>query len=208
MRRLEQVSLFWQEKSATVDSMTGIPDSAQLLAPLELQELLSHLPDLHGKRVLELASGIGRFTRHFSSQALHLTSVDLTLKFVEKNRADHSDCPNVTWECSDVMDLKFAEGSFDFIFFNWLMMYLTDSETKTLIRRMQQWLKPGGELFFRESCRLKRTMCHRKVGCYRPAFWYDNLLNGHFEILKTGHLNTWISLYGNPFQEFWHVRNF
>lgn len=42
--------------------------------------------------------------------------------------------------------------SIDFIFSNWLLMYLSDKELKVLIEKMLGWLRPGGFLFFRESC--------------------------------------------------------
>lgn len=42
--------------------------------------------------------------------------------------------------------------SIDFIFSNWLLMYLSDAELKSTIERMLGWLRPGGFLFFRESC--------------------------------------------------------
>lgn len=42
--------------------------------------------------------------------------------------------------------------SIDFIFSNWLLMYLSDEELKCLIEKMLGWLQPGGFLFFRESC--------------------------------------------------------
>lgn len=42
--------------------------------------------------------------------------------------------------------------SFDFIFSNWLLMYLSDEELKSIVEKMLSWLRPGGFLFFRESC--------------------------------------------------------
>lgn len=42
--------------------------------------------------------------------------------------------------------------SIDFIFSNWLLMYLSDDEIKTFITKSLSWLRPGGFLFFRESC--------------------------------------------------------
>lgn len=42
--------------------------------------------------------------------------------------------------------------SIDFIFSNWLMMYLSDEELKSFIEKILGWLRPGGFLFFRESC--------------------------------------------------------
>ena len=42
--------------------------------------------------------------------------------------------------------------SFDFIFSNWLLMYLSDEELNTFTEKLLGWLRPGGFLFFRESC--------------------------------------------------------
>lgn len=42
--------------------------------------------------------------------------------------------------------------SLDFIFSNWLLMYLDEPEVIELFRKMLMWLRPGGKLFFRESC--------------------------------------------------------
>ena len=43
-------------------------------------------------------------------------------------------------------------GSYDVVFSNWLLMYLSDGEVASLARRALRWLAPGGALFFRESC--------------------------------------------------------
>lgn len=42
--------------------------------------------------------------------------------------------------------------SIDFVFSNWLLMYLSDDEVKCFIQKILGWLRPGGFLFFRESC--------------------------------------------------------
>lgn len=88
---------------------------------------------------------------------------------------------NVKFMCADVTspDLKIEDGSVDLIFSNWLLMYLSDKEVKSLshylflflycrreeslndldgmqvellAERMLGWVKPGGYIFFRESC--------------------------------------------------------
>ncbi|KAA0709759.1 hypothetical protein E1301_Tti018026 [Triplophysa tibetana] len=41
---------------------------------------------------------------------------------------------------------------FDLVFSNWLLMYLSDHELRSLAEKMLGWLRPGGHLFFRESC--------------------------------------------------------
>jgi phosphoethanolamine N-methyltransferase len=49
----------------------------------------------------------------------------------ERNGAKYS---NITFICADVTTLDFPEGTFDFVFSNWLMMYLTDEEVQSLHR--------------------------------------------------------------------------
>lgn len=61
---------------------------------------------------------------------------------------------NIDFKCADVTspDLNIAAGSADLVFSNWLLMYLSDEEVKGLASRVMEWLRPGGYIFFRESC--------------------------------------------------------
>ena len=42
--------------------------------------------------------------------------------------------------------------SVDFVFTNWLLMYLNDDECVLFLRNVFQWLRPNGYLHVRESC--------------------------------------------------------
>lgn len=203
MRRDSQTQ-YWHQQQACIQSM--FCRNNDRLHCEEKQELLDLLPDLRGKKILDLASGIGRFTREFSSKAQHVTSVDFTPHFVEKNRKDHRDCLNVKYICSDVRDLQINDGAFDFVFFNWLCMYLEDNEVAELMKKIHRWLKPKGELFFRESCALVCTKSGTPgyVAHYRTQKEYDRFLKERFSIIQDGQLNTYIYLFGDPFQSFWY----
>ncbi|KAK6297968.1 hypothetical protein J4Q44_G00310230 [Coregonus suidteri] len=144
---------FWKEHSrqATVEEMM-LDSHAQELTQHELPEILSLLPSLPGQRLLELGAGIGRYTSHLLTQASHVTAVDFMESFVEKNRQDNSHHGNASFLQADVTKLDFPKNSFDIIFSNWLLMYLSDEELRSLTERMLGWLRPGGYLFFRESC--------------------------------------------------------
>jgi phosphoethanolamine N-methyltransferase len=152
--------------------------SAPYLDIHEKSEIISYLPDLKGKKVLDLGAGIGRFTRHFASHAHHVISTDLMPHFIEKNQQNHADFSNVKYICSDVMNLEFEEASFDFVFLHWLLMYLEDHQMKLLIERIHRWLKPQGELFFRESCAVKRikNTTDGYYANYRTLAEYDELV--------------------------------
>ncbi|XP_052010897.1 uncharacterized protein LOC127663378 isoform X2 [Xyrauchen texanus] len=144
---------FWKEHSkfATVEEMM-LDSNAQELTQHELPEILSMLPCLAGIDMLELGAGIGRYTRHLIGKARHVTAVDFMEKFVEKNRQDNSHRGNAEFIQADVTKLEFPKHSFDLIFSNWLLMYLSDQELRSLAEKMLGWLRPGGYLFFRESC--------------------------------------------------------
>uniref|UniRef100_A0A8K9XBN2 phosphoethanolamine N-methyltransferase n=1 Tax=Oncorhynchus mykiss TaxID=8022 RepID=A0A8K9XBN2_ONCMY len=170
---------FWKEHShqATVEEMM-LDSHAQELTQQELPEILSLLPSLSGQRVLELGAGIGRYTSHLLTQASHVTAVDFMESFVEKNRQDNSHHGNASFLQADVTKLDFPKNSFDIIFSNWLLMYLSDEELRSLTERMLGWLRLGGYLFFRESCNhqsgdYKRTF---NPTHYRSSAHYSHLV--------------------------------
>ncbi|XP_060771121.1 phosphoethanolamine methyltransferase isoform X1 [Neoarius graeffei] len=144
---------FWKEHSqhATVEEMM-LDSNAQQLTKHELPEILEMLPSLDGIDVLELGAGIGRYTSHLIGKARHVTAVDFMENFVEKNKEENSHLGNAKFIQADVTKLEFPEKSFDLIFSNWLLMYLSDEELCSLAEKMLSWLRSGGYLFFRESC--------------------------------------------------------
>ena len=82
-------------------------------------------------QVLELGAGIGRFTGELAKSASHLVAVEFMETFIKENEAINGAIfQNIEFKCADVTTIDFPEGSFDFIFSNWLMMYLTDAEVQ------------------------------------------------------------------------------
>jgi phosphoethanolamine N-methyltransferase len=166
---------YWEQYEPSIESMM-LSQDANELDRMEKDEILSYLPPIKGRSILELGSGIGyvkqpkfaihshfknkcvvllfrRFTEHLAENAKHLTTVDFMADYVEKNRQRHGHHAHVDFLRADVTELQFpAEKKFDVIFSNWLLMYLSDEEIKVLTRNMLSWLKDGGYLFIRESC--------------------------------------------------------
>ncbi|KAJ7975230.1 Phosphoethanolamine N-methyltransferase [Quillaja saponaria] len=120
----------------------------------ERPEVLSLLPPYERKSVLELGAGIGRFTGELAQKAGQVVALDFIESAVKKNESINGHYKNVKFMCADVTspELQFSEGSFDLIFSNWLLIYLSDKEVESLAERMVKWLKVGGHIFFRESC--------------------------------------------------------
>nr|ABG57185.1 phosphoethanolamine N-methyltransferase [Salicornia europaea] len=146
---------YWVEHTTdlTVESMM-LDSQASDLDKEERPEILSLLPNLEGKCVLELGAGIGRFTGELAEKAGQVIALDFIDKAIKKNEYIDGHYKNVKFMCADVTSptLNFPPNSLDVIFSNWLLMYLSDEEVEHLVERMLKWLKPGGNIFFRESC--------------------------------------------------------
>lgn len=148
------MSSYWSEhsKQLSIEEMM-LDEDATKLTKIEHPEVLSLLPSLEGKQVLELGAGIGRFTGDIAKTAKHVHAVDFMEAFIQKNKETNgSKYANTSFECADVMKLDMPLHSFDLIFSNWLLMYLSDEEIQVLMKKMLSWLSVGGYLFFRESC--------------------------------------------------------
>ncbi|CAI5730069.1 unnamed protein product [Hyaloperonospora brassicae] len=149
----DQMKSYWTEHSATTDVETMMLDSnAKLLHELERPEIMAHAPCMDQQDVLELAAGIGRFTALIGPRAQRVTAVEFIDDFHKANVAANGHLANVTFVCQDVVTLEYPPQSFDVIFSNWLFMYLSDAEVQAFAAKAVQWLRPGGQLFFRESC--------------------------------------------------------
>ncbi|EPS69227.1 hypothetical protein M569_05544 [Genlisea aurea] len=96
----------------------------------ERPEVLSLVPPYDGKSILELGAGVGRFTAEFAKTAAQIVAVELIESAAEKNEITNGHHKNAKFICADVRspDLSFPDGSFDLIFSNWLLLYLSENE--------------------------------------------------------------------------------
>ncbi|CAN7947124.1 unnamed protein product, partial [Ixodes pacificus] len=142
---------YWEHFNPSLESMMLDP-RAQMLNREENAEILSHLPDVSGKTLVELGAGIGRFTDKLAARCGHVTAVDFMESYVEQNRKRNGHLDNVSFLHGDVMTLERPQQGVDVVFSNWLYMYLDDAECLTLFEKIFGWLREGGHLFLRESC--------------------------------------------------------
>ncbi|KAH9503430.1 Phosphoethanolamine N-methyltransferase 3 [Bulinus truncatus] len=162
---------YWKEhsKEGSVNEMM-LDTSAEELTKEEQPEILSYLPDFRGKTVIELGAGIGRFTAELAKKAERVVAVDFMEDFVEKNRKANRHMGNIEFVVADVTKMERPPESVDFIFSNWLLMYLEEREVQDLFCKLLSWLKPEGYLFFRESC---RHQSGDKVRGVNPTFYRE-----------------------------------
>ncbi|GMH44018.1 hypothetical protein BSKO_11952 [Bryopsis sp. KO-2023] len=152
VERTAQVA-YWEEhtQQATMEAMM-LDSKASEIDKLERPEVLGLLGDITGRRVLELGAGIGRFTSDLAKSATKVAAYDFMESLTEQNKKTNGDLPNVEIQKGDVTKLELEESSFDVIFSNWLLMYLSDEEVESLALRALTWLSDTGMVFFRESC--------------------------------------------------------
>jgi len=162
------------------DSNMMLMNDASAINYVEQREIFSKLPSLYGKDVIELGAGIGRFTEYLAKKAKSVVAVDFMEASIKVNESRNKKLGNCEFVCADVCKLEYKERRFDVVFSNWLMMYLTDDEVEVLAKKMFTWCKPGGTVFFRESCAggpsgdKKRSFNPTK---YRPNEHYTKLFS-------------------------------
>ncbi|XP_047441495.1 phosphoethanolamine methyltransferase isoform X2 [Mugil cephalus] len=212
------MTAFWKDhsKDATVEEMM-LDSRARELTQHELPEILSMLPSLAGCKVLELGAGIGRYTSHLLTKAAHVTAVDFMESFVEKNRKDNGHHSNAAFIQADVTKLEMPPNSVDFIFSNWLLMYLSDAELTSFMEKALNWLPLGGFLFFRESCNHRSGDSKRDFNptCYRTEKQYNDLVSSvqvkgpeegqtfGFDVVLKKRVRTYVAMKNNPNQICW-----
>ncbi|XP_023633163.1 phosphomethylethanolamine N-methyltransferase isoform X2 [Capsella rubella] len=161
-------------------------------------EVLSLIPPYEGKSVLELGAGIDRFIGEVAQKAGEVIALDFIESAIQKNESVNGHYKNVKFMCADVTspDLKIADGSVELIFSNWLLMYLSDKEVELMAERMLGWVKPGGYIFFRESCFHQSGDSKRKSSPthYREPRFYTKFnsssKNARHVRLLANHLNS------------------
>ena len=212
------MSDYWVGEPPTASSM--IQNESETLQLEERREILSQIPDLSGENVLELGAGIGRFTSHFATTAKTVIAVDFAEQFIDENRRINSELENITYHLANVMDLNFADQSFDFVFMNWLLMYLDDTQIARLQQSILRWTRPGERVFLRESCVTESSdeTAHLNTAAYwgnnpapyqasyRPKDEYMRLFTNGFSLLHTDNVKIYEQRFDNPLQYYWLFR--
>ncbi|PRP85502.1 hypothetical protein PROFUN_06871 [Planoprotostelium fungivorum] len=187
----------------------------------ERDEILSvlgiHFPDRNSSRkdapsfwhrplsewdVIDLGAGIGRYTPAFATLCASIHSVDFVQEFIDKNQQVNGALyPDKTsFTCSDAFLIENNDESLDLVFSNWLLLYMSDEQVPILVEKWFQWLRPGGLLFFRESC-------HTSIGGndatgdsparYRNPEFYHDLFSKRFHLIKEGNVKLYERIYSS-----------
>ncbi|PAA55922.1 hypothetical protein BOX15_Mlig004058g1 [Macrostomum lignano] len=211
----KSMASYWQDHGQATVEMMMLDENAATIAEREALEVLGMLPNIEGMSVVELGAGIGRFTQYLAPKVAHLEAYDFMQNFIDKNRELNGHHGNVEFGVADVTKLNLSQNRFDFIFSNWLFMYLDDSEVAGVFRKVLDWLRPDGYFFFRESCFHKSGSVARTDNPtrYRTPQQYNELLleaaagkGCKFSLLYARPSRTYISYKQNRNQMCWLVQ--
>ena len=131
---------------------------------VEKPTMLALLPDLHGKKLLDLGCGCGEHLRLYLQQgAAAVTGLDLSVNMLAQARHDLLQCGADTTVCSlyhlpmeNLADLP--EDGFDVITSSFAFHYVQDFPA--LLASIADKLAPGGTLLFSQEHPI--TTCHKE----------------------------------------------
>jgi SAM-dependent methyltransferase len=126
---------------------SGLPRSvAGLEGAPEWPALQALLPDLEGRRVLDLGCGFGWFCRWAREQgAAQILGIDVSEKMLARAKADTAD-PAITYARADMERLELEPSSFDLVYCSLALHYIKDLDG--LMSVVHRALVPGGSLVF------------------------------------------------------------
>jgi 2-polyprenyl-3-methyl-5-hydroxy-6-metoxy-1,4-benzoquinol methylase len=109
---------------------------------MEHADLLALLPDVTGRRVLDLGCGAGQLAHHLATAgAADVTGIDVSQQMLALAQAQWAH-PRVTYERMLVESAVFAPASFDLVVSSLVLHYVDDYAG--LVSRVAGWLSSGG----------------------------------------------------------------
>jgi SAM-dependent methyltransferase len=113
---------------------------------MEHADLLALLPEVDGRRVLDLGCGAGQLAHHLArSGAAEVVGVDVSERMLALARAQWAH-PRVTYCRAAIEDVTFAPARFELVVSSLVLHYVEDYSG--LVLRIAEWLMPGGVLVY------------------------------------------------------------
>ena len=127
----------WERNAADYDAI-DFPATRQAIAPL-----LDSVGELHGRRVLELASGTGHLAEHAVARGATVVGVDVAANMVA---LAGQRVPDATFQEGDAEALPFENEHFDVVLCGFGLLHFT--QPAQALREAARVLKPGGTCAF------------------------------------------------------------
>lgn len=112
----------------------------------------AEIPDLKGKRVLDLGCGTGVLSSYCVEKGCtSVDSVDISSKMIQRaeERNPHT---KINYICTPIEEFEGRDNAYDVIVSSLAIHYIADYET--LMKGLADWLKEDGKLIFPSNTRL------------------------------------------------------
>lgn len=135
------------DQPAFFEGYSNLPRSLYGLAgAAEWGSVRAMLPDLAGKRIVDLGCGFGWFARHAAGEgAQSVLGLDLSQNMIARARAETTS-PVVRYEIADLDRLDLPAQAFDLAYSSLAFHYTADFER--LVRTIHAALVPGSDFVF------------------------------------------------------------
>lgn len=135
------------DNQAFFDAYAQLPRSQfGLEAAPEWTSIQAMLPELSGKRVIDLGCGYGWFCRSAREEgAAEVLGIDLSEKMLERAR-ELTDDSSISYQRGDLEQLGLSSQAFDLVYSQLTLHYLPD--LAPLLTAIYQALQPGGWFVF------------------------------------------------------------
>ncbi|MDB5231928.1 MAG: methyltransferase protein [Chitinophagaceae bacterium] len=137
------------EKTVFKFSAEGVINYDTYLGPFLFEpyaeNMASRIDPSKANRVLEVAAGTGRVTRHLRNRLradAELIATDISPDMLELAKQKHGEA-NIIFQVADAQSLPFADNSFDYVVCQYGMMFLPDKQKG--FNEAFRVLKPGGQ---------------------------------------------------------------
>ena len=157
----EKVKSFWEKRSnrynelasESIVNLEQNPENLKIKIRDETNKIFSWLPELQGKSILDLGSGIGQWTFRFVERgADKITAVEYIPELVNigKQEAEQNGYDNVEFIVFPAEDF-ICDEFFDIIFVSGLFLYLNDDQMDKILGNLIQMSSPDTLIMIRDS---------------------------------------------------------
>ncbi len=151
----KKAAKYWNQRARNVDQgqavlSLGLPDYINdAYSAWELGLILSELSDVAGKKVLDIACGVGRVTIPLAQRGAQITGVDISeamLNLCHKNIESVGIKENVELlKIKNASELPLSDGSFDVVLCLGLLEHLPAKIREQVLSEISRITRPEGE---------------------------------------------------------------
>lgn len=114
-----------------------------------IEELLAFAQIKENECLLEIGSGMGRYTLGLAKRGLKVEALDFSSVLLERLRTYNNGKYPIIFHCEDIMKkTSYLEGRFDVVFGFFTLHHIKDLDVAFTV--MASYLKPGGRIVFLE----------------------------------------------------------